>query len=87
MDNKTVVFDVQREIAELKRRVAQLESEKVHYGQPLKVSDWPNQAHIFGPTFISSGLHDTPLESYKTNPELLDTLKQVAKNFKENKLD
>ena len=49
MDNKTVVFDAQKEIADLKRRVQQLENDKAVYGQPLKVSDYPPQPPIFGP--------------------------------------
>lgn len=39
MHNKTEVFDVQKEIAELKRRVQQLENEKAYSGQPLRVTD------------------------------------------------
>lgn len=52
MHNKTVVFDAQKEIADLKRRVQQLENEKIQYGQPLKVSDYPAQPPIFGPQNI-----------------------------------
>ena len=52
MNNKTVVFDAQKEIADLKRRVQQLENDKAVYGQPLKVSDYPPQPPIFGPQNI-----------------------------------
>ncbi len=42
MNNKTVVFDVQREIAELKRRVAYLEKLDPSYGKTFAYSEFKN---------------------------------------------
>lgn len=103
MYNKTVVFDAQREIIELKRRVQQLENERCSYG-PLKITDWPD--------YFPRGSHDVPFDAYttslhncsddlpfqgaanwhqqETSQEILDGMGQLAKEFKtikENKLD
>lgn len=82
MYNKTVVFDAQREIAELKRRVQQLENERCSYG-PLKITDWPEKTPTFGPQNIPAydPIYDWP--TLWKNAQALSNNTEV----KENKLD
>jgi len=93
MNNKTVVFDAQREIAELKRRVEYLEKLDPTYGKAVTYASGLAYVPTDGYT---TKLHDcshhnvfnvSDMVEMRTNTELLDTLKQVAKDFKENKLD
>lgn len=84
MHNKTVVFDAQQEIADLKRRVQQLENEKIQYGQPLKVSDYPAQPPIFGPQ--PTRVYESPWSQDQGCPNSYHkTL--IIRRIEENKLD
>lgn len=82
MYNKTEVFDPQREIAELKRRVGILEQRGMSFG---KVTDWPEQAPIFGPQDVPFDAYKINLSGYQTSKELLEKMDELVAKHKDNK--
>lgn len=106
MNNKTEVSDVQREVAELKRRVEYLENCD---NTPIELRKIGGLNVVLDKSLPTNTMKIVPFDGYiaklhdsshnllfqgegnwkqlETDPELLEALKLVAKDFKENKLD
>lgn len=70
MNNKTEVFDPQREIAELKRRVEYLERRDPDYGKTI--------AYSTGLSNVPFDAYKMDLNGYQTPKELIEQIKEMA---------